>query len=161
MKITTSAFAFWLLNIKFNLFPSINLLVIMGIAISSDFATGIVKAIMLKQVRTSEGYRKTVVKFLQYGGGVLVGVLLKYVAKQNSDMANIVQYTDYLTNGLVIFIIFIETTSILENLCTIDDSTIIAKYVFKPLLKLLTFQIKNNPIEKLAQKQTENNETVN
>lgn len=161
MKITTSAFAFWILNIKFHFLPSPNLLVIMGFSIILDFITGVIKAKLTKQARTSEGYRKTVIKFTQYGGGVVVGCLLKYLGTKQSDMANVSQYIDYLNNGLLIFIIFIEVTSVLENLYAIDNSTPFAKYFVSPLLKLLTFQIKNNPIEKLAQKQTENNETVN
>lgn len=153
MKSALFASGFWLLNIKFNFLPSVNLLVVMGITIALDFGTGVLKAIILKQVRTSEGYRKTVVKFLQYGGGVVVGCLLKYLGTKQSEMANVSQYIDYLNNGLLIFIIFIETTSILENIYAVDKETPFSKYLIAPLLKLLTFQIKNNPIEKLAEKQ--------
>lgn len=160
MKTLISASTFWLLNIKFNFFPSVNLLIIMGITIVIDFATGVLKATLLKQVRTSEGYRKTVVKFLQYGGGVVVGCLLKYLGAKQSEMANVSQYIDYLNNGLLIFIIFIETTSILENIYAVDKETPFSKYLIAPLLKLLTFQIKNNPIERLAEKQTPSNETA-
>ena len=136
MKTLISASTFWLLNIKFNFFPSVNLLIIMGITIVIDFATGVLKATLLKQVRTSEGYRKTVVKFLQYGGGVVVGCLLKYLGAKQSEMANVSQYIDYLNNGLLIFIIFIETTSILENIYAVDKETPFSKYLIAPLLKL-------------------------
>ena len=121
----------------------------MGVAIVLDFLTGILKSVILKKVRTSEGYRKTVIKFTQYGGSVVVGMLLKYIGAMNSDMANIAQYAEYLTDGLVIFIIFIELTSVLENVYAIDQETPFSKYLVGPLLKLLTFQIKNNPVTKL------------
>jgi hypothetical protein len=160
MKSAATALVFWTLNIKFNFLPSPNLLVIMGITIVLDFVTGIIKAKLSNQARTSEGYRKTVIKFTQYGGSVLVGCLLKYVGSKQSDMTNINQYIDYLNNGLLIFIVFIETTSILENIYAIDKETPFSKYLISPLLKLLTFQIKNNPIEKLAEKQSDN-ETTN
>lgn len=138
-----------LLNIKFNFLPTPNLLLVMGVAIVLDFLTGILKSVILKKVRTSEGYRKTVIKFTQYGGSVVVGMLLKYIGAMNSDMANIAQYAEYLTDGLVIFIIFIELTSVLENVYAIDQETPFSKYLVGPLLKLLTFQIKNNPVTKL------------
>jgi len=138
-----------LLNIKFNFIPTPNLLLVMGVAIVLDFLTGILKSVILKKVRTSEGYRKTVIKFTQYGGSVVVGMLLKYIGAMNSDMANIAQYAEYLTDGLVIFIIFIELTSVLENVYAIDQETPFSKYLVGPLLKLLTFQIKNNPVTKL------------
>lgn len=138
-----------LLNIKFNFLPTPNLLLVMGVAIVLDFLTGILKSVILKKVRTSEGYRKTVIKFTQYGGSVVVGMLLKYIGAMNSDMANIAQYAEYLTDGLVIFIIFIELTSVLENVYAIDQETPFSKYLVGPLLKLLTFQIRNNPVTKL------------
>lgn len=142
-----------LLNVKFNFLPTPSLLLVMGIAIVLDFGTGVIKAVYLKNARTSEGYRKTVIKFTQYGGSVVVGMLLKYIAGQNSDMANVQPYVEYLTNGLVIFIIFIELTSVLENLYAIDNQTTFSKFFVGPLLKLLTFQIKNNPIMKMEEQQ--------
>lgn len=138
-----------MLNIQFNFLPTPNLLLVMGVAIVLDFLTGILKSVILKKVRTSEGYRKTVIKFTQYGGSVVVGMLLKYIGAQNSDMANIGLYAEYLTDGLVIFIIFIELTSVLENVYAIDQETPFSKYLVGPLLKLLTFQIKNNPVTKI------------
>lgn len=138
-----------LLNIKFNFMPTPNLLLVMGIGIALDFFTGVIKSVILKKARTSEGYRKTVIKFTQYGGSVVVGMLLKYIGAENSDMADIGLYAQYLTDGLVIFIIFIELTSVLENVYAIDQETPFSKYLVGPLLKILTFQIKNNPVTKI------------
>lgn len=137
------------LNVKFQFLPSGSLILVMGLGIVLDFLTGIIKSVVLKEARTSQGYRKTIVKFTQYGGSVLVGMLLKYIGSKNSDMANISVYADYLTDGLVIFIIFVEITSVMENIYAIDKETPFSKYLVGPLLKILTFQIKNNPVTRL------------
>ena len=164
MKTTAiAAFIGTFINVKFSFLPTPSLLLVMGVAIVLDLITGIIKAIYFERMRTSEGYRKTVIKFTQYGGAVVVGMLLKYISGQSSDMANIQPYVEYLTNGLVIFIIFIECTSVLENLYAIDQQTPFSKYFVGPLLKLLTFQIKNNPIvtmEKQHQANQKQNEAL-
>lgn len=152
-SLATIAFIGTLLNAQFKVLPNIDLLIVMCISIAIDFGTGVLKAVMLGTARNSKGYRKTVVKFAQYVGATVVGMMLKYLSMQQSDMAKVGPYVDYLTNGLVIFIIFIEVTSVLENLYAIDKETPFSKYFVGPLLKLLTFQIKNNPIEKLANQQ--------
>jgi hypothetical protein len=128
----------------------------MGLGICLDFLTGVIKSVVLKEARTSKGYRKTIVKFTQYGGSVLVGMLLKFIGSKNSDMANIALYADYLTDGLVIFIIFVELTSVMENIYAIDKETPFSKYFVGPLLKILTFQIKNNPVTKLESPEEKN-----
>lgn len=149
MKSTTVAGAFTLLNITFQWVPSASLLLAMGLAITLDFITGVIKAIVQKQNRTSEGYRKTIVKFVQYGGAVGVAMLLNYVSSTKPSMANVSLYMGYLNDGLLSFIIFIETTSVLENMYAIDSSTPFSRWVIKPLLRLFTFQIKNNPLTKI------------
>lgn len=153
MKSTlTLAAVFTLLNVQLNIIPNMDLLIIMVVVIIVDFITGIIKAVIKKQARTSEGYKKTVVKFLQYGGGVVCGILLKYLSLHNSNMVQFATFADYLTDGLVLFIIFIEVTSIFENIYAVDKNTPFARYIVKPLLSILTFQIKNNPVAKLDTK---------
>jgi len=147
MKSTlTLAAVFTLLNVQLNIIPNIDLLIVMCGVIIIDFVTGIIKAIIKKQARTSDGYKKTIIKFLQYGGAVVCGILLKYLSLHNSNMVQFATFADYLTDGLVAFIIFIEITSIFENIYAVDTTTPFARYIVKPLLSLFTFQIKNNPI---------------
>lgn len=58
MKSTlTLAAVFTLLNIQLNIIPNIDLLIVMGGVIIIDFVTGVVKAVIKKQARTSEGYK--------------------------------------------------------------------------------------------------------
>lgn len=149
MKSATLAGIFTLLNATFNWIPSTSLLMTMGLAIVLDFVTGVIKAVVLKNDRTSEGYRRSVVKFTQYGGAVLVSMLLSYLAEQNQQFIQLQTYINYLGNGLLSFIIFIEATSVFENMYAIDNKTPFSRYFIKPLLKILTFQIANNPLTKI------------
>lgn len=139
-----------LLFIKFALLPNTQLLFWMGIAIGVDFLTGFTKAIILHEARTSSGLRKTITKFLQYGGALAVGVILSHAAEQNKmDAAQ--KLLGYYNDGLVLFIIYTEVTSIFENLIACDSTSPIARYLFVPAHKILTVQIRNNPVVKAAE----------
>lgn len=136
-------------NLKVSFLPSAPLLIFMGIAILLDFITGIAKSKMLGIARTSKGYRKTVTKFIQYGGALAIGVVLANIGEAPAgDPAKVI--TAYFNNGLIIFIIYIEVTSVLENLYTMDQKTIFSRYFISPMLRMLTWQIRNNPIIKQA-----------
>jgi hypothetical protein len=138
-----------LLFIKFAFLPNSQLLFWMGLAIALDFLTGIAKACVLKKARTSEGFRKTITKFLQYGGALAVGMILSNAAKQNA-MVQAETLLKYFNDALVIFVIYIEVTSVFENLYEVDKKSMISKYFIRPILKLLTVQIKTNPLVKAA-----------
>ena len=143
MKTTLLSIGFMLLNITFNWLPSFDLLLVMLISIIIDFITGVIKASVLKVKRTSEGYRRTIVKFMQYGGAVSIGMLLSYLVEKNVSLDGLKTYINYFGDGLIIFIILIEITSILENIYAVDNTTPFSKYFIQPLLKILTIQIKN------------------
>lgn len=135
-----------LLNVNYSFLPTGTLLLAMAVAVILDFITGVIKASYNNQVRTSEGYRKTVVKFIQYGGAVCVSMLLKFLVglKDQGTVEYLNPYMEFLNDGLLIFIIFIEVTSVLENMYAIDSKSVFAVYFIKPLLKVMTFAIKNN-----------------
>lgn len=143
-----------LINVKLNFLPTGTLMVAMGACITLDFFTGVIKATFLHEARTSKGYRKTIVKFMQYGGAVCVSMVMKYlmIMKGDAEFALFVPFLDYLNNGLLFFIIFIEITSILENMYAIDKTSPFAHYIIKPLLKLMTFAIKNNTFVETSKK---------
>lgn len=150
IKLAMTVSAIWAINIKAQILPSHDLLAIMGMFIILDFVTGIIKAVILGIARTSTGYRRTIIKFMQYGGALLIGMAIKYMSVTYKDFGDTGKYADWLTSGLLIFIIFIEITSVLENVYAVDKTTPFSKYVISPLLRLLTFQITNNPINKAA-----------
>ena len=145
-----------LLGIDYFVKPSLSLFTVVLIAIALDFATGIMKAWFKKEARTSEGYRKTVVKIMQYA----VPILVLYLAGKR-----IPEYHKLLTDAsgyLMMFIIYIEVTSIFENLYDIDKKTVVSKYLYKPMLMILKFGIEKNPdtqaADKIAQEQEKKEE---
>lgn len=133
-------------------FPKAELLMLAGIAIVLDFVTGVAKSKFLGIARTSEGFRKTIIKILQYAGAVSVSILLSLLVKYDKE-AKFSELCNYFTNGLIAFIVYIELTSIIENLYQIDAKSVFAKRILKPLLSILTFQWKNNPAVKLLEEQ--------
>jgi len=135
------------INLKF--FPDVNLLLAIFVLMVLDFLTGIWKAKMKNEVRTSKGFQRTVNKFLQYAGAIVCGFFLGFIAEQKGG-EGVQILVPYLNDFLAAFICFIELASIFENLYEIDSESPISKYFFKPVLSLLTFQIKNNPVVKQA-----------
>ncbi len=130
--------------------PSFSLLWVVVGAIVVDFITGITKAKLKGEERTSQGYRKTIVKLSQYVIPILVMFAISWVAKDKAPqhLLTIKQINGF----LMYFILYIEITSIFENLYEIDNKTVIAKYLYRPALKLLKFGIENNPVTAAADK---------
>ena len=116
--------------------PSYNLLAWVLIAMVLDLITGIVKAVMLHKARRSSGFGKTARKFTQYAGSILVSVILMNTFKQEHPVVQ------YVNDGLLILLIYIETTSIFENLYAIDSSSMFARYFIAPVLRLLTLYMR-------------------
>jgi len=129
-------------------FPNLDLTVVMTLALVLDFITGVIKSVALKIAITSWGFRKTIIKFLQYGGAILIGIFLSSVMAYKG-LGTELGLPKYIVDVLVVFIIYIELVSILENLTQMDNKSPIATKILKPLHKLLTFQLNNNPIKKL------------
>lgn len=125
--------------------PSFRLFFIVLAGIVLDFATGIAKAKMNKKARTSEGYQKTVTKVMQYITPILIlWAASKYIPEYGKQLKEI-------SGWLMMFVIYVEVTSIFENLYEMDSRSTIAKYLYKPALKILKFGIENNPVNKKAE----------
>lgn len=139
-----------LLFLKVSLLPNASLLIWMAMAMAIDYITGFSKAVVLKQVRTSTGMRRTISKFLQYGGAIAVSVILSQAAEQHK-MGDVQHILNLIGDSLVVFIIYIEVTSIFENLIAIDSDSQIAKFFFVPVHRVLTVQIKRNPLTQVAE----------
>ena len=130
---------------KLTFLPDANLLAWLLIAVSVDFITGFSKAIARKEQRTSKAMRRTIIKLLQYTGVLAVVLIIGNAAKDNK-FANVQTLMEYANSGLLIFMIYIEAVSILENLLAIDDKSMLSRYVLKRIYKILTLTIKNNAI---------------
>lgn len=151
-----------LLNINLQFLPTGTLMIAMGAAVALDFLTGVIKASLSNQARTSQGYRRTVIKFMQYGGAVCVSMLMKYLMslKGADAMQTLAPYADFLNDGLLFFIIFIEITSIVENLYAIDNKSVFAVYFIKPMLRIMTFAVKNNSFSKSMEQEKDANQNL-
>ena len=145
-----------LLGLDLMINPSFKLLSVVLILIGLDLVTGVTKAKMKKIQRTSEGYRKTIVKLLQY----LVPILVLYVAgKYIPEHKKMLQSA---SGYVMMFICYIEATSIFENLYEIDKKSMIARFLYKPALTILKFGIERNPVAEAAEKiKPKTNETAN
>jgi len=122
--------------------PSGVLVAWMCAALVIDLITGITRAIVDDETRTSEKYRNTLGKVIQYGGALIIGVILTSMAKHHADGLN-PEVLNYFNNSLVSFIIFIEITSTMENMYTISPKSKFSKYFVKPMLSLLTFNLQH------------------
>jgi phosphate starvation-inducible membrane PsiE len=143
MLLTTCAMLF----IKAMFLPNVDLLAWMSIAMVVDFATGVIKSVILKVPRTSKGYRETLSKFLQYAGAIIASFILSNgITKTNLINAdNHSAIMHYMNDSLIIYIIYIEITSVFENLYACDQQTKFARFVITPVLRLLTLQFKGVP----------------
>ncbi len=129
--------------------PAFNLLIAMGIVIGIDFLTGWYKAKRKGQAVTSEGFRRTIDKFVSYGVAVAVSCVLVYVSQQKGGEA-VKLIAGFLNDGLVCFIIYIEVVSIFENLIAVNPEAPLSVNFYIPVHKFLTLQIKNSPFKKAA-----------
>lgn len=143
--ITSLLFTF--LGFTFDLTPNVPLLlvsVLIGMVI--DFATGVIKAKFKKQERTSEGYRRTVKKVTQYFTAIALSLGIQYLVKRT--VSNATTDLQYISVFVCVFVLYIEITSILENLYEIDNRSMMARFLIRPLLVIMKFGLERNPIIK-------------
>jgi phage-related holin len=143
MKQLAPSVTFYFLKIL--AFPSVELLVLVYLAIGFDFITGVLKAVVTDVERNSKGYRETIRKLIQYTFAIICVMILGGIAAIQGIFTN-TAFLAYVKDGLCCFIIFVEVTSILENIYAIDKKSMLSKYFIQPLLRVMTFQIKNNSL---------------
>lgn len=121
-----------------------------------DLLTGIIKAKLNNVIRTSKAMRRSVIKFIQYFTAIALAVGLQWMLKDLDESTK--ENISYITRGLIVFIVFIEIFSCCENVYEVDKTSKFSVYVITPILKILSFGFKNNPLSKEADKleKTEN-----
>ena len=131
--------------------PTANFMFILGIAVFVDLITGIAKAWTKGENTTSSGLRKTITKLIQYGGFIIVGVLLLNITIGDSNLARYRTVID----GCFLFMILIELISICENVVEVSPDSKIVRYVINPFMKLIKGRmgIKNEKKEESDSKQ--------
>lgn len=155
-----------LLGIEYLLSPRMTTIAIVFVLVVIDFLTGITKAKIQGVARTSEGFRKTLIKVLQYTIVPLVfwlgGLYVNSHIVATDDQATMIKISNLLKKAggwIMLFIIYIEVTSIFENLYEIDKKGAFSK-MLKPVLILLKFGIDNNPFKRAADKLIMENKDV-
>lgn len=127
-------------------FPDWELFVVLSLAILIDFFTGVGKARFFNLVRTSTALKRTIQKLTQYFSTLIVVWIVSNIVQSDNEHAGwFVQYLWYFQNGVIVFMIYIELTSILENAIAIDKESKMAKLITIPLHRILTIQTEKNP----------------
>lgn len=111
-----------------------------------DFLTAMAKLKAQKIEPTSEGYRRSISKFSQYGGAIAVAYGLYFLFKAQLPNAPIV------LNIILLAVIFVEVTSIFENLYEVDSKSYFGRYFIYPVLKIMKFGMVQNPAMKQLEK---------
>jgi len=136
---------FTFFGFTFDIKPNVPfLLAAVFIGMIIDFITGVIKAKFKGQERTSEGYRRTVKKVTQYFTAIGLSLGIQYLVK--TTVTNSSADLQYISVFVCLFVLYIEITSILENLWEIDKTSTISKFLIKPLLIILKFGLENNPV---------------
>lgn len=128
------------------IYPDWILFIALTFLMTIDFFTGFMKAKFLKINRSSEAFRKTVKKIIQYCSAIIVVVVLLNLMQFDKSNQFFKDYSDWLQNGVIMLMIYIELTSITENSIAIDKTSTFAKVFSIPFHRLLTLQLKSNPM---------------
>lgn len=121
--------------------PNGTLLIALLIVFILDFGFGITKATINGTRRTSEGFRKTFTKFMQYGGSIIIAMVILNVI-YSSKVKFGEQFSWLFGDTMLYIMIYIEIVSIFENMEEMGDNDFI-KYFIRPVRRILTFQVKN------------------
>lgn len=141
-------------TLKENLFPNIHLAVILGIAISTDFCSGIMKSIATGQPIVSKKLQRTSIKISRYGFAVIVSLILRSIAVDKGGGWAILG--DMLNDGLLFLLIYTEIVSVLENIIAMDGADVLSMKVAKPLHAFLTFKFHDGITDLLYNKYEQN-----
>jgi len=132
----------FLLKISFPLLlaivlPPATLLVWLGVSMALDLITGVAKAIKNNVPRTSTGFRRTVTKFIQYGGAIAIGIILANISEFRKDDSSEWIYK-YFSNSMLLFMIYIEIKSVFENLIEVSPDSDFTRFFLKPIHDILS-----------------------
>jgi Bacteriophage holin family len=124
------------------IFPSAILIFFMILMVGVDFATGYASAVRLGENRTSSGLRKTITKIIQYGSVIVIALIVVNSANYTEETW-LKTWAPKLNNALLIYIIYIEIYSVLENLIKLSPESAFTKFLINPAYNLLSINLKN------------------
>mgnify|MGYP003336767858 CR=1 FL=1 len=140
---TSFATSFAWFSVKY--VPSMMIFFWLVIAVLGDLLTGLLKAWTKGLATTSTGLRRTATKIGSYCGAIVVVVILV-------NMLGIVDHNnkynlEFLIDGLVGFMVFIELYSICENISEAYPNSPLTKWLIIPIMKKLKGKLSKNPLE--------------
>lgn len=122
--------------------PNVSLLVGLLVVFILDFIFGVSKATLNGIHRTSNGLRKSVSKFLQYGGCIIVSVVILNLVVDSG--ASFGQQFAWIFGDLMLYMmIYTEVVSIFENMEAMAPDSIFIKVFVRPVHRLITLQLKH------------------
>ena len=127
--------------IKENLFPNAHLTILLGLVISIDFFSGLLKSIATGMPIISKKLQRTSIKISRYGLTIIVCYILRSLAEGAGSTWKVIG--DWLNDGLLILLIYTETVSVLENIIAINSNDILSREIAKPLHAFLTLKFSN------------------
>ncbi|AKK74425.1 hypothetical protein OK18_19025 [Chryseobacterium gallinarum] len=129
------------MNAYIQYYPNGVLLSALLVVFILDFGFGITKATINGTRRTSEGFRKTFTKFMQYGGSIIIAmVILNIIFASKVKFGE--QFSWIFGDTMLYIMIYIEVVSIFENMEEMGDNDFI-RYFVRPIRRIITFQLKN------------------
>ena len=135
------------------IYPDWILFIALTFLMATDFITGFMKAKFLKVNRSSEAFRKTIKKIIQYCSAIIVVIFILNLMRFDQSNQFFKDYSNWLQNGVIILMVYIELTSILENAIAIDKTSTFSKVFIIPFHRLLTLQLKSNPMYSFSQEE--------
>ncbi|MEG0697316.1 phage holin family protein [Algoriella sp.] len=135
------------------IYPDWILFIALTFLMAIDFMTGFMKAKFLKVNRSSEAFRKTVKKIIQYCSAIIVVIVILNLMRFDQSNQFFKDYSNWLQNGVIVLMVYIELTSILENAIAIDKTSTFSKVFIIPFHRLLTLQLKSNPMYSFSQEE--------
>jgi hypothetical protein len=127
--------------VKENLFPNAHLTILLGIVVSLDFFSGLLKSVATNTPIISKKLQRTSLKICRYGLTIIVCYVLRSLAETAGPVWKIIG--DWLNDGLLILLIYTETVSVLENIIAINADDLFSREIAKPLHAFLTLKFNN------------------
>ncbi|WP_300604026.1 phage holin family protein [Niabella sp.] len=121
--------------------PNIALLTGLLVVVLLDFIFGVAKATLTGIRRSSQGFRKTITKFLQYGGCIIVAmVILNIVYCSNQVFDH--HFTGFFGDIMLYIMIYTEVVSVFENMEAMAPGSIFVKVFVRPVRRIITLRLK-------------------
>ncbi|WP_300599393.1 phage holin family protein [Niabella sp.] len=121
--------------------PNTALLTGLLVVVVLDFICGVAKATLTGTRRSSQGFRKTITKFLQYGGCIIVAMVILNIVYDSGEVFN--NSFVWLFGDVMLYImIYTEVVSVFENMETMAPRSAFVKIFVRPARRIITFQLR-------------------